>query len=91
MLSQVATTVRALYNEGVPFFTKESLRDLVRQIDETNAKYRLGHSLSDGSHSFRLPTLQEDVVEVKVETGSPYFQSETCLKYIQMCHLKKIL
>lgn len=69
-LRETAAAVRALYNKGLPFFTKNNIRDLVRQIDDTNARLKAGESIFNGVCKFRLPTLQGDIVEVDVETGS---------------------
>lgn len=67
---EVASTVRALFQEGLPFFTKDAIRALVQQIDDTNSQIRAGQLLSDHHRKFRLPTLQGHHVEVDVETGA---------------------
>lgn len=69
-LRETAAAVRALYNKGLPFFTKNNIRDLVCQIDDTNARLEAGESIFNGACNFRLPTLQGEIVEVDVETGS---------------------
>lgn len=69
-LRETAAAVRSLYNKSLPFFTKNHIRDLVRQIDDTNARLKGGESIFNGACKFRLPTLQGDIVEVDVETGS---------------------
>lgn len=71
-MHEVAASIQALFENGVPFYTKERIRDLVRQIDETNSALQSGKSLSDATCKFRLPALQGDDVAVDVETGSTW-------------------
>ncbi len=36
-IARVAVTINAIFDSGVPFFTKDAIRDIVRQFDEPPA------------------------------------------------------
>lgn len=87
---EVISTIRTLFNEGLPFFTKDAICSLVQQIDDTNSQLRAGQSLSDHHRKFRLSTLQGHVVEVDVETGASWgFGPVKSVMYMQYLYASR--
>lgn len=68
-IRQVAANIQSLFVDGVPFYTKEGIRDVSRQIDESNSEVRANVTPSGACPKFRLPVLQGNPAEVEVETG----------------------
>lgn len=64
---KVSQAIRHLYATGTPFFTKEAIEHLVRQMDSVMAKYRNGESIEDST--FVLRGLDGNTVNVIVEVG----------------------
>ncbi|ROW09149.1 hypothetical protein VPNG_05775 [Cytospora leucostoma] len=71
---QVANRVRALYQRGVPFFTRGAIQDLAHQLDRARGRFN-DDTPGDSEEKFSLQSLDGRGVEIDNETGNtqPYF------------------
>lgn len=70
-LQEAAKTLRAMYRDGAPFFTKDAIRKLVRQIDNSNSGIEHGKESREGRpRYFSIEGLDGKTVEIENETGT---------------------
>lgn len=68
--SQIQHTIarlQQLYDQGVPFFSKSVIRDIVTQLDDGHANPRPANS--PNPHVISIPSVNGTVVKSKLETG----------------------
>ncbi|KUI72335.1 hypothetical protein VM1G_08043 [Cytospora mali] len=66
---QVADRVRELYANGVPFFTRSAIQDLVHQIDRATQRFQDEGPAGICGQTFSLQGLDGKTVEVDIEIG----------------------
>ena len=66
MIARAAEKINAIYDTGAPFFTKDAIREIVRQLDELTANIRLGDK---ALLIFTVQGLDGSFVEIPLELG----------------------
>jgi hypothetical protein len=59
--------VQQLYDQGVPFFSKSGIRDIVTQIDGCHANPRPANS--SNPYVILMPSINGTIIKSKLETG----------------------
>ncbi|KUI60303.1 hypothetical protein VP1G_07521 [Cytospora mali] len=74
---QVAGTVRELYTNGIPFFTRSAIRALVRQIDCATQLYQDEGASAINGQKFTIQAVDGKTVELDVQIGNTLPYSST--------------
>ncbi len=80
--------LRELFDQGVPFFSKDVFRQILEQLEHCPANPR---QLGDAnSQTISLPTLDGAAIECELETGdtSPHEKDTECVAYVKFQVLK---
>ena len=59
--------LKQLYDQGVPFFSKSVIRDIVTQLDDGHANPRPANG--SNPHVISIPSVNGTVIKSKLETG----------------------
>lgn len=74
---QVARTVRELYKDGIPFFTRSAIRALVRQIDCATRLYQDEGASAIHGQKLSIQAVDGKIAELDIQIGNTLPYSST--------------